>query len=91
MTLRQLPCPDCNGSGYDVEPAECCGDCAVPRQVPCRFCGGTGELSPVDDDPAVEVEMSRPPAPVPDDQQEWAEWAKSKLDPYEQAGVDPPP
>lgn len=42
------------------------------------------------DDPAVEAEHSSMPTPVPNDNDEWVEWAKEKLDPYEQAGVDPP-
>lgn len=100
MTLSRLPCPDCDGSGYDVEPeccgnttssGECRGDCAVPSQVPCRSCGGAGELSCVDDDPSVEAELSSGPPRVPSDTEEFAEWARQKLDPFEQAGADPPP
>jgi len=45
-------------------------------------------LSRVDDDPAVEAELSSTPARVGDDT-DWYEWARSKLDPFEQAGVDP--
>lgn len=69
-----------------------------PSWCTCRSClkaeeaeerAALHELSCVDDDPAVEAELSRGPGRVGDDL-DWVEWAKSKLDPYEQAGVDPP-
>lgn len=46
-------CPRCAGDGYEVEPeccgnttssGECRGDCAVPVQVPCSACGGSGRV-----------------------------------------------
>ena len=48
------PCPECAGSGCGGVQPECCGnlspsgacrgDCAVPVQVPCEYCGGCGEI-----------------------------------------------
>jgi hypothetical protein len=46
------------------------------------------ELSRVDDDPAVEAELSSPPGRPPEDEDEWIEWAKSKLGPAEAAGAE---
>jgi hypothetical protein len=46
-------CPKCGGDGWEIEPeccgnttpsGECRGDCAVPVQVPCSACGGSGEV-----------------------------------------------
>lgn len=45
------------------------------------------ELSRVDD-PAVEAELSSVPGRPPEDEDEWLEWAKSKLGPAEAAGAE---
>jgi hypothetical protein len=39
------PCPECNGDGYVVQPADEESGIAPPPQ-PCEACDGTGELSP---------------------------------------------
>ncbi len=63
-----------------------CRSCLKAEEVEER--AALDEASRVDEDPAVEAELSSSPAPVPDEQQEWVNWAKQKLDPYERAGVD---
>lgn len=55
-TTEPPPCPECDGSGFqiDIQPrccgnltkgGECRGDCAEPKQVQvaCEWCGGSGE------------------------------------------------
>jgi DnaJ-class molecular chaperone len=47
-------CDECSGRGFHVGPiccgnlidGDCRGDCAVPEQVPCSECGGTGRVLP---------------------------------------------
>jgi hypothetical protein len=46
-------CPKCAGDGYLIEPeccgntigGECRGECAVPSQVVCPACGGSGTIA----------------------------------------------
>jgi hypothetical protein len=45
-------------------------------------------LDPSSVDPAVEAELSSLPGKPPEDEDEWIEWAKSKLGPGEAAGAE---
>lgn len=70
----------------DLHPDWCqCRSCLKVEEAEER--AALHELSRVDDDPAVEAELGQPPSRGPTDYDDWIEWAKGKLDPYEQAGV----
>ncbi len=52
--MEDIECPECGGSGDGQVVPDCCGevdsggacrgDCVIPRQMPCEFCGGYGRV-----------------------------------------------
>ena len=83
------PPEDCKGSARSkVEDAEERAALAALQGTGFDSSAIEDVLSRVDEDPAVEAELSSPPGRPPEDEDEWIEWAKSKLGPAEAAGAE---
>lgn len=49
----EVPCPECKGDGFRIEPGhvclgddrECVRDCPIPMQVQCELCEGNCTLT----------------------------------------------